>query len=590
MKRYILGILSLVLLSACNSFDESTIESEGNNESNTVTTEEVVISANIKGVNETRVALTQSTNAEGKPFVKVNWEESGEKFLVYNELFWQDGNFSEIDNPNEFQQISGNQFRGFLPTGYYYSATYNCPLKGKQRSALRYSYDISQQDGTLNDKNVLMTSRSSTNPLTFDFDHLTFILKPTFKFRSAGDSTPKDMDTLITRIEMGNAKYVKTDTDRVESTDFYNSQTVTVTPTKQDDIYIFLPKLILFPENDNNGYEVKYNAGDTFTFNVTTSDGKEYTAKPLTLPASPTLEAGKFYTATINLTETRCYLPKGTVFKEKLVDYVNKYMQEHPDSGVNCIKFIARSHQKGTEIKGSDDSPVSGSPAYFMMHGDTVKIHSAAEKFVFNSDCSNMFSRSSDSYKLLGNITSIDFAGCCDTSNVKNMQQMFLYCYNLYGISNANFDTSNVENMYQMFYSCGTSRGPFDELINMSTFDTSNVTNMKEMFGLYYGRKLDVSSFDMSKVTNAINMFEGALYLKELKLGNFNININDCDLGNMLSRVGDGLTNNNKTNIYVSSQDIIDRLTNQSSGTGVTIKNNVITPSHIIFVLPTQAN
>ena len=135
----------------------------------------------------------------------------------------------------------------------------------------------------------------------------------------------------------------------------------------------------------------------------------------------------------------------------------------------------------------------------------------------------------------------------------------------VYGISNANFITSNVTDMYKMFFYCGTSCGPFDELINMSTFNTSKVTNMEQMFGCYYGRTLDVSSFDMSNVTNAKNMFEGALYLKDLYLGNFNIPEN-CDLGNMLSRVGNGLTNNNKTNIYVSNQTIIERLKNANTG------------------------
>ena len=213
MKRYILSLLSLVVLAACSSYDESfekPIDEPTDNDNNIA--EKVIVSAYINGSDDTRVAMTPGTDAEEHPIIKVNWKDSGEKFLVYSEQFWQDGNFSEINNPNEFNQVSGNEFQGNSLYGVYHSAFYNCSLKGEWRSALRLSYDISKQDGTLNEKNVLMKSRSTTNTPKFNFSHMGFILKPTFKFREAGEATPRDMDALITKIEMENVQYVKTDT------------------------------------------------------------------------------------------------------------------------------------------------------------------------------------------------------------------------------------------------------------------------------------------------------------------------------------------------------------------------------------------
>ncbi len=65
------------------------------------------------------------------------------------------------------------------------------------------------------------------------------------------------------------------------------SGSITVTPSALGDIYIFLP-----------AFE-SYTAGHTFTFNVT-AGGQDYEAT-LTIPNGKSIEAGKFYTATIKL-------------------------------------------------------------------------------------------------------------------------------------------------------------------------------------------------------------------------------------------------------------------------------------------------
>ena len=559
MKRYILSLLSLVVLAACSSYDES-FEKPIDEPTDNNIAEKYFVYANIDNTSNTRVAMTPGTNADGNPIIKVNWEESGEQFLVYRDFELTQEYLN--DNPYLFTQVpSSNKFEGDIPvSGKGYSAFYNCSLSLGQSGphTHKMNYDMSEQNGT-GDK-VLMMGESQNETGVIDFDHLGFILKPTFKYKNVGMDDWEVLNSSITKIEMGgNLQYVDDENSKKQ---------ITVTPTSAlDDIYIFLPKLSLYPyaTTTNAGVKVQYNAGDTFTFRVTTEDG-EYTGS-LTLPAEPTLEAGKFYTATIKLANTRSKLPEGTKFKDQLVGYINSYKETHPDTQVHKIKFVPNSsNTEGKELTEITE----GSPVYFVINEGTAEIRSAAKTFVFNSDCSNMFSKSSPTYELLNDIISIDFAGCCDTSKVTNMQDMFSYCLNLYGISNAKFDTSNVTNMCRMFYACGENVSPFSELINMSTFTTSKVTNMEEMFGRYSGRKLDISKFDMSSVKTVKDMFANAIYLNELYLGDLkNFKIDDCNLENMFLNVG--ISNNNddgKAKIYVGNDDILNKLQN-ATNTGI---------------------
>ena len=65
------------------------------------------------------------------------------------------------------------------------------------------------------------------------------------------------------------------------------------------------------------------------------------------------------------------------------------------------------------------------------------------------------------------------------------------------------FETSQVSNMQGVFVNC-------DKLTNidLSSFNTSNVVNMASMFEDCYSLKeLDLSHFDMSNVTNVAYMF-----------------------------------------------------------------------------------
>lgn len=86
-----------------------------------------------------------------------------------------------------------------------------------------------------------------------------------------------------------------------------------------------------------------------------------------------------------------------------------------------------------------------------------------------------------------------------NTSGVKNMHEMFYYCWSLTTVSL--FDTSNVTSMEHMFSSCPSLR-------SVPLFNTAKVTDMRRMF--YICRALtSVPLFNTSKVTDISGMFYG---------------------------------------------------------------------------------
>lgn len=104
-----------------------------------------------------------------------------------------------------------------------------------------------------------------------------------------------------------------------------------------------------------------------------------------------------------------------------------------------------------------------------------------------------------------------------DTSNVKNMKEMFKNAFNFMG-GISNWNVSNVENMEGMFE--GTVY--FND--DLSSWDTSKVKNMKGMFSKskFNG---DISSWDTSSVTSMEYMFAGAK--------SFNADISKWDISNV---------------------------------------------------------
>ena len=218
-----------------------------------------------------------------------------------------------------------------------------------------------------------------------------------------------------------------------------------------------------------------------------------------------------------------CELPTGSAFNAA-IKAVNGY------SDVTSIVFEANSTESGGTQIGS-------STAYAKVDGTTLKIYTAANEFVFNASCYEMFDG-------LSTITAINFNSCVNTAEVTSMGSIFYGCSALTSLNLSGFNTSNVTNMGSMFSGCSALTS-----LDLSMFNTSNVTNMGAMFykcssleslnlssfntekveymnSMFYDCKklssLNVSSFNTSNVTAMSNMFEGCERLVSLDVSSFN--------------------------------------------------------------------
>ena len=531
--------------------------------------EKVILTANIQGSTDTKVSLTPAADENGNPIVKAEWEESGEKFKVYglDEEGGPNGN-----SPTWFTQIDGtNQFEGTLPV----SATGNyCAVYGDdlESTDMPFQYSLEEQDGTIYQRNeyystVLMGAEFSGSSPSLTFEHLTAILKPTFKVDGNA------INNTITQIVMSGVVVPTTALPRHEE--------ITIAPTSPattlaDDIYIHLPVVEPYTNHE-------------FTFAVK-AGVKSYTAS-LTIPEGKFIEAGNLYTADIKLTEkvTYTYLPDGAQFNEDLCSLLDA------NENVTAIEFVGQSSLEGTDVAYG-----SFVDLYYKIVGNTLQLHTRAHKFRFSDDCSGMFQDYGSTR--MSEITSIKFNDCIYTSDVMNMSDMFSDCQALNSLDLSSFNTAKVTTMAGMFSDCQAL-----ESLDLSSFNTSKVTNMINMFAssglqsITFGElfntsnvttmlrmfencsaltTIDFSGFDTSNVTSMTSMFSGCSSLTTLnlsaftaeKMGDMYMMFNDCinleelnlqnfvpattmqtDYMAMFRNVGSGLPSGSKTKIYVAA-------------------------------------
>ncbi len=253
---------------------------------------QVTVTATIAGAGDSRVALTPSTDGEGNPIVKVAWKDSGESFRVC-------GASDDMNSTTAYQtftQISGNKFSGELPetiNSNFYYATYPASdlITGSTDPILPVRYDKSiftSQTGKLSeDKTVMFVWTGIIDgSINFNFDHLTTLLKPSFKIG----------DDMITA-------------DKINSITFKDMQTMDddadfnidcTSHAAGDDIYVYIPNHN-FCEYGNPTYDFG-NYKKSIDIIVKTDDAKTYEGA-INIPSGVILDAGKLYTATVSLTE-----------------------------------------------------------------------------------------------------------------------------------------------------------------------------------------------------------------------------------------------------------------------------------------------
>ena len=112
------------------------------------------------------------------------------------------------------------------------------------------------------------------------------------------------------------------------------------------------------------------------------------------------------------------------------------------------------------------------------------------------------------------NLLTIEGIENLNTSEVNDMDLMFLNCLCLTSIDLSHFDTKNVENMRWMFAGCENLTQ-----LDLSSFDTKKVTDMSWMFSKCKKlTQLDLSNFNTDVVTDAHEMFRGCSSLTSLDI------------------------------------------------------------------------
>ena len=139
----------------------------------------------------------------------------------------------------------------------------------------------------------------------------------------------------------------------------------------------------------------------------------------------------------------------------------------------------------------------------------------------------------------------------------KDMNNFFRHFPSLEVITGVEFiDTSNTKQMQNMFMDAS-----FITELDLRNWDTSNVTNMQNMFsGANSLEKLDLSIWDTSNVTNMQNMFNGAFNLSHIKFGPKFVAPIGTNGANSLPDLGTIWANINEQNSTVhTSQELWDR-------------------------------
>ncbi|MBR5849985.1 MAG: leucine-rich repeat protein [Alistipes sp.] len=306
MKNFTLYLLLLVgvLCAACQKSEIVETNRVG---------EQITLSASIDNGNASRVALTPSTDTNGNPIVKVDWNAGNESFRM-----WGDNSYE-----NFIQVGSSNQFTGVLPESAYgqYWITYPADdriVYGNGYSMTPITYDESlftTQDGCLSEARTVLAGFYAPNyGPNITFTHATFLLKPRFKVD--GELIATNTIRQITCKDM----LMKDGTVDFE---------INCSALGEDDpIYIYVPNC-----------EAKQYANDpeqknTIEMVVITRDGKRYEGT-ITIPADKWLESGKLYTATVQLAD---------VTPANAIIYTTSDNQPLPVDSMNELNGLYSSH------------------------------------------------------------------------------------------------------------------------------------------------------------------------------------------------------------------------------------------------------
>ena len=164
---------------------------------------------------------------------------------------------------------------------------------------------------------------------------------------------------------------------------------------------------------------------------------------------------------------------------------------------------------KEIDLSGFNTTNVTNMNCMFVSCSALTQLNLSGFNTANVTNMSNMFGSCSS-------LTQLDLSGF-NTANVTDMSYMFVRCSSLTQLDLSDFNTANVTSMKSMFSSCGSLTQ-----LDISGFNTANVTDMSSMFNSCSSlTQLDTSGFNTANVTDMSHMFNGCSSLTQLDLSSF---------------------------------------------------------------------
>ena len=151
-------------------------------------------------------------------------------------------------------------------------------------------------------------------------------------------------------------------------------------------------------------------------------------------------------------------------------------------------------------IQGLNGTPVGANGS------DKIKVYEKNGRYYVLSEDNSKIAFPTKSSYLFQNyerLKDVDFAEAVDTSQVKDLNNLFEDCTQLESVSLASFDTTGLKNADYLFYGCSALKA-----VDLYGLDVSSVTSMIGMFnGCSSLRTLDLTSFNTYNLQFTANMF-----------------------------------------------------------------------------------
>ncbi len=272
MKNLSFLMIAALVMAACSNNDELLSNENLNGK--------VTVTATLPSdAPDSRVALTEGTDDNSNPIIKVSWEDE-ESFSVIR----------GTENKTYSKSTEGNAFTGDAHTateGTYY-AFYPADESATATDAL--PYDLSEQTGALDAEKTYMFAKNETDGKNYEFSHLTALVKFTLALPEGVTSvTPSKV--VISSDKLQPVGTVDLTGDAVVYTKSEDAATsITITPTEEDASLVFYAYVTPMSASDSEK--------NTFVISMDGSDGKYYSG---TLETSQSIAANYLYTANVNM-------------------------------------------------------------------------------------------------------------------------------------------------------------------------------------------------------------------------------------------------------------------------------------------------